>query len=381
MAIQDHLPERSKELSRLRVLAREIPFQERLSFKLLEQWAEEIPWYPENDPEHKEWIETPVLRLDLSEYGYGKVLVKDESVNPTGTIKDRPAWEITALYRDFARLIYMRYISGDLSRRDIEAMVVPRFSIITSGNEGRALADMFKRFGLPPVKLMVGAGASESQVGCFMDLEADVYLVDLDSQVLSAGDIRVLTNNVSGIDLTSVRAFYPEIVFYDWHVFEVLNEVPKNIFIPFGAGKLGSCYLYWQKNIVHGGIMGEVRDPRLKVHVDFRDVMRMNVMCAEPESYPSVADKLSAPFKPFRIFSDSDFDALTKLGFTGGKSGIYGVSEEYLARAFDVLRREGVSCEPSATAGLALYMQQYDEGMLDRIGTSLIVNTGKGMVE
>ena len=355
-------------------------FPQVLSLQQLERWSEEIPCYSENDPTNREWKETPIKELDLTKYGYGKVLLKDESVNPTGTIKDRAAWEITTIYRDWAKIIYEDYINGFLTKSEIQAIKIPSFSLITSGNEGRAVSEAFKRFYLPPPKLIIPSNTDEKIKESVKELRADHYVVDLDSQALTTQDIKIITNNTDGIDLTSLRIFNPEKVFYDWHVFESFNLLPDNIFIPFGSGKLTACYFFWQRKLVADSMHRENIDPRLDEQIVARDkIRRINLYAAKPEAYPSIADKLHAPHRPFSIFTDNDCDAVSNLGFSGNKSGIYGISEEPIKKAYKILQQEGVQCEASSAASLALYMDSFDKGFVNSSERSLIINTGRGL--
>ncbi|QQG38699.1 MAG: hypothetical protein HYS32_03800 [Candidatus Woesearchaeota archaeon] len=99
-------------------VVRKVEYPEVLDWGRVERWADEIPVKSENDPENPEWRATPVRELDLRGDGYGFVHVKDESdirSNPTRNIKDRPAWEIAALYRDFARALWMKGREGVLN--------------------------------------------------------------------------------------------------------------------------------------------------------------------------------------------------------------------------------------------------------------------------
>lgn len=366
-------------LRKLLLNARELPFQGTLDFKLLEEWADGIPLFSENDPAAREWAETPTREIDLSKYGYGKVLVKDESVNPTGTIKDRASWEVTTLYRDFARMMILKHGSGELSTAEVSRIKVPRFTVITAGNEGRALAQSFKRFNLPPVKIVVDKHTNPNILARLQPLHADIYEVDLGAKELTPDEIRAISNNKNGTDITSTRLFSPEVVFYDWHVFESFNQKPDQVFMPFGSGRLSACYLYWQKKIVMDYLHGNPRDPRLSREIDPREIMKIDLLCAEPAAYPSQADKLHGEFKPFLIFKDDDMEAISKFGFSGKGTGIYKVSEAEIREAYDILRQEGVACEPSSVAGLALYIQKFKVGKINPSKKALIINTGRGL--
>ena len=78
------------------------------------------------------------------------------------------------------------------------------------------------------------------------------------------------------------------------------------------------------------------------------------------------------------MFNDNDISALGTLAFTGRDTGVYRVSEERLRQAYQILSKY-CETEPSAAAGLALYIQRYDEGKIKPGKKVLIVNTGKGI--
>jgi len=187
-----------------------------MNWELVEKWADGIPRYSENDVAHPEWRSTPVFPLDLSAEGYGLVHIKDESdktSNPTQTIKDRAAWELTTLFRDYARGLYLKRREGSLNG-NIGSLVVPRLSYVTAGNVGRAVSHMFQNYDLPPFKLLVDASISPERLEKLKGLHADIYRTDLSKRSLTPEEIKRLTNNENGIDITSVMIIEPQAVFY-----------------------------------------------------------------------------------------------------------------------------------------------------------------------
>lgn len=56
--------------------------------------SENDPNKPEFPPDKPKFPATPIMRLEVP--GFTNVWLKDESKNPTGTHKDRMAWEILA---------------------------------------------------------------------------------------------------------------------------------------------------------------------------------------------------------------------------------------------------------------------------------------------
>jgi threonine synthase len=350
-----------------------------MSWELVDRWGDGIPILSENNPDDPEWRATSVKHLDLSKEGYGEILVKneaDKTSNPTGTIKDRAAWEITTLYRDLAIAMYLKKTEGTLDG-NISSKPVPTFSLITAGNAGLAVANMFKKYNLPPIKLLVDSiRTSKERLETLKKLHADVYMVDLSKKELSPEDIKLLTNNKNGIEITSLMGIEPHAIFYDWHVHEAFNENPDEIYVPYGSGRLMENYLTWQQRTFRKAV-GNVRDPRLNVRVG--KVISIDILGATPEELKSDADKLVTDYNPFRMFDDSDVSSLISLEWTGRNTDVYTVSEEKLNQAVKLLADHGIEAEKSGAAGLALYLQRFEEGKVDPRKKVLIINTGNGI--
>lgn len=352
-----------------------------MSVELMDKWGEGIPSYSDTDVLHPEWPPTPLILLGLTAEGYGEIWLKDESVNPTGTIKDRAAWELATFYRDFARTLYLKIRAGTLSKDDLKISPVPTLSLITAGNEGSPIAKRFQIHDLPPPRLIVDNKASKAILGQLRQLRASVYLVDLSQRALTPEDILKLTDNQDGVDITSVRFIEPQAIFYDWHVHEVFNEMdsnrPNEIYVPYGSGRLMENYLYWQERSVRNESAG-TPDPRLRAKAV--TVTSTNIFGGEPAKPDSDADKLTAKFKPFLLFEDQDIRGLRNFFFTGKETGVEKVKEEYIRHGFEILNRHGITAEPSSD-GLALYMQRWDQRQVNPRGKVIVVNTGRGLYE
>jgi len=348
--------------------------------ELLEKWGDGIPAYADADPRNPEWRETPAILLDLTGDGYGEIIVKDEgdpASNPTRTIKDRAAWELATLYRDYARALYLKMRAGKLNRDDLRRTRIPVLSMITAGNEGVAVENVFTRYNLPPPKLILDKNTPADRLEKLKRLRADIYLVDLSRKGLSSEEIKLMSDNTHGVDITSQRIIEPQAVFYDWKVHEDFNCQPDEIYVPYGSGRLMENYLYWQKRTMHNAVVTGRPDPRLRANSS--DVINMNILGAEPENLDSIADKLPAHFKPFLIFRNEDLDAAVNFSFTGRKTGKYKVAEQKIAEAYHLLQKYGIEAEPSAAAGLALYLQRYEKGLVDARTRVLVVSTGIGV--
>ncbi len=362
-----------------RVILQEFPSAEPMSMPLMEKWGDGIPLYGECDPNNPEWRKTRAVRMDLRKYGYGEVTVKDEGdpeSNPTRTIKDRPAWELATLYRDWARGLYLRMRCGEITRDDLCRTQIPRLSLITAGNEGRAIAEVFAKYNLPPPKLILDMKTPQERLEKLKKLHADIYLVDLSRRELTPRDIKALSNNSHGTDITSVKEIAPEAVFYDWQVHEVFNLVPQEIYVPHGTGRLFDNYLYWQRRTFNNAV-SSAKDPRLNAPAV--DVIGMHVFGAEPQTPDSIADKLTAKFKPFLIFKNEDVETAVNFLHTGKKTWIHKVLDEKIAEAHAIMLKHGIEAEPSAAAGLALYLMRYEKGLVNDRTRVVVVSTGIGI--
>ncbi len=355
-----------------RLVVKETPYPERMSWELAEQWADSIPIPSKIDPKRPEWPPTPTLTIDLSPFGYSPVHVKNEAVpsNPTESIKDRPALETAKQYGYYARTLLKlrKQLNGN-----IESLPVPRFSIITARKAGEALAKQCEKYNLPPIKLLVDSAAPSSVVEELKMLPAtDLYIADL-SRKLKAKDINRLTNNENGVNLSSVAIIQPQ-KFYNWHVHEAFNQTPDEIYLPFGSGRLFENYLYWQHKTLTNAIEG-TPDPRLTAPVE--KVIAIDILAAEPQkTRTSKARALTKAHNPFRIFEEDDISAMKCLESTSQGTGVYKTKEEYIKAAAEILSKY-MPTGPSAAAGLALYMQRYDKGLVDPRKKVLIVNTGR----
>ncbi|TSC93044.1 MAG: Uncharacterized protein CEN89_284 [Candidatus Berkelbacteria bacterium Licking1014_7] len=363
-----------------REIKKQIEYPRFMSYGLVEKWGDEIPRYAEADPDAPEWRATPVKPLDFSQEGYGKVYVKDESdrtSNPTGTIKDRAAWELATLYRDYARALYLKiHRAQTLTKGELEKIPIPYLSVITAGNEGLALAECFKKYDLPPPKLVIDFNIKQSILEELLKLRVNIYATDL-SLRLSGSEICRIADNVDGIDITSSRAIDPASVFYDWHVHEVFNEEPDEIYLPYGSGRLMENYLFWQARSMRNDAAG-VPDPRLKA--DVAKVISINILGAEPARLDSKADKATAKFKPFLLFQDRDIKSMVNLAFTGKNTIKQPLNEDRVIEAYESLTARGVEAEPTAALGLGLYFERFSQGLVPESKKVFIINTGKGLI-
>ena len=111
--------------------------------------SENDPKKPEFPPDNPKFPATPTYQIKAP--GFTNLWLKDESKNPTGTHKDRMAWEMVVTYREMLMAKKMGLVKDKL----------PQMSLITSGAAGFAIQPMLKKYGLPKLKCLVDIDLDE----------------------------------------------------------------------------------------------------------------------------------------------------------------------------------------------------------------------------
>lgn len=318
----------------------------------------------ENDPKHPEFPvddpkfpATPTYKIKVP--GFSDVWLKDESVNPTGTHKDRMAWEIIVTYRDFLLAKKRGQIKGAL----------PVMSLISSGSAAMAIQTQLRKYKLPSLKVLVDTNLDPDIKKVLSDLGCEIHKTDLSKKSLKWKGILTLTHNPRGLDITSNEALDPTTRFYDWLSYEIINSSPEFCFIPFGTGNLYENIL----NINKKEVSTKHHDPRFKGSIKI--LRGCNFIGATTNNPKSKADKLYSPHLPFVHFDEQWIRFYQLAGFCGSGSEVILLKENYLNQALDLAMSQGIECEPSGIAGLAMMLQISNKLPKDK--KMLIVNTGK----
>lgn len=336
--------------------------KEQKIFKGIHIGSDNDPRHPEFPPNHPRFPATPTYKINVP--GFSNVWLKDESKNPTGTHKDRLAWEIVCQYRNFLVAKKLGLTHGPL----------PIFSIISSGNAALALGYYLKSYGLPRVKILVDYRAPKKEVKALQSLHCDVYTTDLSVRALNYQDILRMTDNQNGFDITSNNALDPRTIFYDWMSFEIINNSPDYVLVPFGTGDL-------YENVCNA-IKREVQtvkkqDPRLMVPKTA--LRKINVIGATVNRADTKADKLYSPHLPFTDFNEQWLRFYKQFAYVNKDSGVFLISEDTLEEAYELAHSQGIDCEYSGIAGLAYLLENKLKFKRDK--KILIVNTGRGKFE
>ena len=319
--------------------------------------SENDPNRPEFPPDNPKFPATPTIPLDVR--GFSDVWIKDESVNPTGTHKDRMAWEIVVTYRDFLIAKKAGHFTGKL----------PSLSLITNGTAAIAIQTMLRKYNLPDLKVLIDKGMAKITQKTLKHLGCEMYVTDLSKRPFDWKDILALTHNLDGFDITSNVGLDPTIRFYDWMSYEIINNSPNYVFIPFGTGNLYENVL----NINKDEVSTQHHDPRFRGNIEV--LRHCNFIGATTNNSESRADKLFSPHLPFIHYDEQWIRFYRSAGFCGPHSDVNLIKEDFLGKAMDMAESQGIRCEPSGIAGLAIMLQMKDK--LPRNGRYLIVNTGK----
>lgn len=326
-------------------------------FKSIIVASENNPKKPEFPSDNPKFPATPTYKIKVP--GFTNVWLKDESHNPTGTHKDRMAWEIVVTYRDFLLA----------KKKGQNTNSLPHMSIISSGSAALAIQTQLKKYKLPNLKVLVDYRINQKILDSLKKLGCEIYETDLSQKSFKWEEILRLTNNAEGFDITSSEALDPTTRFYDWLSYEIINNSPQYCFVPFGTGNLYENIL----NITKREISARKHDPRFKGNINI--LRNCNFIGATTNNFKSKAEKLYSPHLPFTHFDEQWIRLYRYAGYCGKDSNVHLLKEEYLDEAIKLAQREGINAEPSGIAGLAMMLQLKDKIPKDK--KILIVNTGK----
>ena len=319
--------------------------------------SENNPNKPEFPADNPKFPATPIYEIEVP--GFLNVWLKDESHNPTGTHKDRMAWEIVVTYRDFLLAKKRGQIKGAL----------PAMSIISSGSAAIAIQTQLLKYNLPNLKVLVDVNIDHESLNVMDKIGCEIYETDLSKKPFHWKEILTLTHNSNGFDITSSEALDPTTRFYDWLSYEIINFSPDYCFIPFGTGNLFENVL----NINKKEVSTKHHDPRFEGDVE--TLRKCNFIGATTNNPKSKADKLYSPHLPFVHFDEQWIRLYRYAGFCGSDSSVLLIKERFLDEAVKLAQEQGINCEPSGIAGLALLLQMKNKIPKDK--KVLIVNTGK----
>jgi len=325
------------------------------------------PKHPEFPPHSPRFPATPMIRIEDASCA---LYVKDESQNPTGNHKDRWAWEQLLLYRERLEVL----LEG--ADRRSKPIRIPRLSMISSGTGAYALQVLLRLYGLPSIKVLVDLKRTPEAVKERLRLAgASVYSHDLDEEFLGDTDVRRLTFNEGGTDITTRDLMKPHTArFYDWLVCEILTLTPKYIFLPVGTGELFVNIITFLESLANS----TNKDDRL-VKINHANFLGIHVLGATAKEPRTAMNKLYAKFPPIAPKEiTAKIDELKKKGILGRHSSLSAITDEEASVAMELAQgaQYRINTELSGMAGLGLFLKRKKDLGLRPRDVVVAVNTG-----
>jgi cysteine synthase len=291
----------------------------------------------------------------ISIEGFTNTWLKDESTNPTGTHKDRMAYEVL---------------------RKASSNNWPAISLISSGSAAIAIQNLFNLYNSPTqLRVLVDHKLDPGIKEAIREKGSVVYETDLSKELLTSKRIKELTQNNYGVDITYRETLDSHnIIYYDWMSYEIINSNPEYCFIPFGTGDLFINVL----NIVEKEFNNKEQqirqvDKRFRGNIDI--VSHCHFIGCTTVNPSTKLEKLFSYHLPSLEDYTRRIDKLIKFNCIGNKSRIEVVEEEFVNLALEIANEKGITCEPSGIAGLAMLLQMKSQIPAD--SKVLVVNTGK----
>jgi threonine synthase len=298
---------------------------------------------------------TPLLRARGLEPS-GGLLLKNETVNPTGSFKDRPVAVAATVARELG-------LSGLLCA--------------STGNTGVAVAAYAARAGLPaacvvpettPAAKMIQIEAVGARIICVRGNYSDAYAL-----------AREAAENYGWANLTSTYV-NPYMLEGDktvaYEIFQQLGErVPDRVLVPVGAGPLLAAI---DKGFKELG----VPSPQMVAvqAAGCAPIVRAFESGAKEvrEWEHSVETAASSIADPLRGYPEDGTRTLSVVRGSGGEA--VAVSEEETRRAMiELARSEGLLVEPGAAVAVAAYWKLAVREEIREGETAVIVLTGHGL--
>ena len=295
--------------------------------------------------------------------GYTNVWLKDESNNPTGTHKDRFAWEVIIKYKALLESSRSRHFDR-----------LPQISIISSGGAATAVQNLFNLFNIPmSLKVLLDEQTDQSIKDSLQKIGCTIYETNLSEALLKPEEIKRITENWDGIDITYRETLDPNLDnYYDWLSYEIMNEDPEYCFIPFGTGDLFINVLNIVKKEYFNSFLHNP-DPRYSGSIE--KLKKCHFLGATTKNKESKLDKLYSSFLPTFDEYLKFIKELISYSCVGDRTSIKQIQESFVMEAIDLANEQKITFEPSGIAGIALLLQL--KGYIPTDSKIVVVNTGK----
>ena len=282
-----------------------------------------------------------------ADLGLDELYLKFEGTNPTGSFKDRGmVLAVTRALAAGARAVVCASTGNTAASASAYAAAagIPCFVVLPAGNVARG-----------KLAQALAAGARLVMVDGNFDeaLEA----------VRSLGEegVAVVVNSINPDRLTGQQTAA-------WEVCDVLGRAPNALALP--VGNAGNITAYWAGFTRYAAVGQTDARPRM---LGFQAEGAAPIVRGAPVARPeTVATAI-------RIGNPASWSgAAAARDESGGV--IESVSDETILEAqLDVVRREGIFCEPASAAGVAGVRRMAGEGRLHRSETVVCVLTGHGL--
>ncbi|MFH1409804.1 MAG: PLP-dependent lyase/thiolase [Nanoarchaeota archaeon] len=281
----------------------------------------------------------------LSKYfGLDHLLLRDESKNPTGTIKDRRAIAINDHLSH--RPKYHQYVS---------------IVVITAGNEGVALGTLC----ILPVTAIVREDIEPRILHKLEETCEHVVKKDLDKTFYSGDDVRFMANILQPnnvFDANNLRVTYREIAY------SIREQAPDYVVVPVGGAELFTGIEHHlgdtPTKVIGVAVSGE--NPYQKAIQGVSAMKYLGVSFYDGFARNSLADKAATPISRY---TDELRDAVHR-----GNHFIE-LNPEEVEQAYHLSKELGLDMEPTAALVLG-GMKKFDFKASDKV---VVVNTGKGI--
>ncbi len=325
------------------------------------RYRDALPLLPDTDPVTLGEGDTPLLcarRLEDS----GELLLKNETVNPTASFKDRPVAVATTMARELG----------------LEGVVCA-----STGNTAVAVAAYAAQGGLPAVCL-VPQGTPAAKLAQVEAAGARVVRVRgnySDAHFLA----RAAAEQYGWANLTSTYV-NPYMLEGDktvaYELYEQLDgRVPDRVIVPVGAGPLLAAIHKGFEELRRAGLVkGEGPEMVAVQAAGCLPIVRAFEQ-AEEEVRPwqePVDTKASSIADPLRGYPEDGTRTLSVVQRSGGVA-VAVTDAEIHASMVDLARSEGLFVEPGAAAAVAAYRSLAARELLQRGERSVLVLTGHGL--
>jgi len=313
-------------------------------------------------PENPSYPATPHIPLEYK--NFKKLSIKNESYNPTGTHKDRFAWEIVNYYAD-------RYHAWMKKK---ESNGEPRLSIISSGSAAIAIQNLLNTFQLPALKVIYDKSRlSPELVDGMKEYGCELFPLKLNKErKMDSREVLKETKNLeNGIEITFSKDLAGlKFKYYDWMALEILNQNPDYCIVPFGSGQLYQNILEMNKRQQTGS-----KDPRFFGDTAIlKKCQFIGATCGDNNR--TKMDKLLTWWNTPSSFQFGDYRK-----FCSRKSNYIPVTDRYIKKAIEFAETNHIVGEPSGLSSLALFFQLEAKEELNPDKKILIVNTGALKIE